>query len=442
MKSAKVVAGLEPENTSQFLILLGTFAANPNCDSQSAVRRFLEGDQPGDGPLPMHGTAESKDQDRRDSHSKSSSRKDDHDDVKGGIDIAKHMDQIDAPTERGKSRGGTRGGPRTQPTSHTAISGVSERPANMDAEIDKCDGSFELTKDLLGSLITKPKLSDKLLSKPPFRFLHDIIMEVIKTTNFGDGLYTSEEVDSANVKEKEQKILFLEKMLKLVGVQLNTMVEAKPQKIVAGLEPQDTNRFLQLLALAAKMMPDSREAVKTAYEQLGLGAPSFSSSPPPATTHAGPSASSSHKDDDDSKRSVDPVPAPRATSARQQQPVADAKDDFNSRGGMNSFAGDDNRGPTGGMDDKPMEDASDAMDRLGDGDDAKKSMRPTTARRRPPKIKDATREVTAKDTAPSMKKTEGIMKDGEGDDDVSHWNLSLFDAHLIRMMQRLLKMND
>jgi TRAF3-interacting protein 1 len=436
VKSAKVVAGLEPENTSQFLILLGTYAANPNCDSQSAVRRFLEGDQPGDGPAPMHGAADSKDQDRRgDSQPKSSSRKDDRDDDKGGIDIAK---QIDAPTERGKSRGGTRGGPRTQPTSHTAISGVSERPANMDAEIDKCDGSFELTKDILGSLITKPKLSDKLLSKPPFRFLHDIIMEVIKTTNFGDGLYTAEEVDSANVKEKEQKILFLEKMLKLVGVQLNTMVEAKPQKIVAGLEPQDTNRFLQLLALAAKMMPDSREAVKTAYEQLGLGTPSFSSSaPPPATSHGGGSSStsSSHKDDDDSKRSADPTPAPRSTSARQQQqqPVADAKDDFSSRGGggMNSFPADDNRGPVGGMDDKPMEDASDAMDRLGDGDEAKKSMRPTTARRRPPKIKDATREVTAKDTAPSMKKTEGIMKDGQGDDDVSFSFLGCLLTHSV-----------
>lgn len=40
-------------------------------------------------------------------------------------------------------------------------------------------------------------------------------------------------------------------------------------------------------------------------------------------------------------------------------------------------------------------------------------MRPTTARRRPPKVKDATREVSAKDVAPSAKKAEGIMRDGE-----------------------------
>ena len=54
---------------------------------------------------------------------------------------------------------------------------------------------------------------------------------------------------------------------------------------------------------------------------------------------------------------------------------------------------------------------------MGDGDgDAKRSMRPTTARRRPPKVKDATREVTAKEVAPSAKKAIGIMKDGEDDE--------------------------
>mmetsp|Transcript_13966 Transcript_13966/g.14568 ORF Transcript_13966/g.14568 Transcript_13966/m.14568 type:complete len:743 (+) Transcript_13966:432-2660(+) len=453
VKAAKVVAGLEPENTCQFLILLGTYAGNPNCDSQSAVRRFLGGggaSEPSKETSSSRNTvAESKDDERRQSVSKPSSRKDDSDDVKGGnIDVPKHMDQMEpsSGTERGKSRSGTRGGAR-QPTSNTGISGVAERPANLDAEIDKCDGSYELTKDLLGSLITKPKLSEKLLSKPPFRFLHDIIMEIIRVTRFADGLYTPEEMDSANVKEKEQKILFLEKMLKVVGVQLNTIVEAKPPKIVAGLEPQDTNRFLQLLAVAARMMPDSREAVRTAYEQLGLGIPPFTSSS---------GSGSQQKDDDEPKRSSEQPSQSQSSSSSQRnsssssrQPVAEAKDDIpsssslnnsSSRGGTSSsVSGDENKRDRerdrdrererererdrdniggGNMDDKPMEDASDTMDRGGDGaDESKKSMRPTTARRRPPKIKESTREVTAKETAPSMKKTEGIMKDGQQDDD-------------------------
>jgi TRAF3-interacting protein 1 len=122
----------------------------------------------------------------------------------------------------------------------------------------RCDGTEATTQALLGSLITRPKLSDKLLSKPPFRFLYDIVVEVTKNTGFAAGLYTPEELE--NVNDKTQKVNFLEKIIKLVGVQLNTLVEAKPVRIVAGYDPQQTNNFLQLLAVAATHVPDSRYA--------------------------------------------------------------------------------------------------------------------------------------------------------------------------------------
>ena len=45
----------------------------------------------------------------------------------------------------------------------------------------------------------KPPLTEKLLSKPSFRFLHDIITEVIKSTCSLKGFYSDTEMNSANV---------------------------------------------------------------------------------------------------------------------------------------------------------------------------------------------------------------------------------------------------
>ena len=55
------------------------------------------------------------------------------------------------------------------------------------------------TQESLGKAIKKPPLTEKLLNKPPFRFLHDIITEVIKNNGTLNGLYSDGELNSANV---------------------------------------------------------------------------------------------------------------------------------------------------------------------------------------------------------------------------------------------------
>ena len=136
--------------------------------------------------------------------------------------------------------------------------GISE----IYGKIEDCDGSPDTTRRLLEPIITRPKLTDKLLGKPPFRFLHDIISEVIRQTSFGSGLYDTAESDSSKVTDKNSKITYLAKLVKLVGMQLNTIVEARPTKIVSGLEPNNTNRLLQLFAVAASFAPNSDHSVR------------------------------------------------------------------------------------------------------------------------------------------------------------------------------------
>ena len=64
------------------------------------------------------------------------------------------------------------------------------------------------TQDTLGKVIKKPPLTEKLLNKPPFRFLHDIITEVIKNTGFFKGLYGADELNSSKVTVRMTKLKY------------------------------------------------------------------------------------------------------------------------------------------------------------------------------------------------------------------------------------------
>ena len=44
------------------------------------------------------------------------------------------------------------------------------------------------TAEMFTSLIEKPRMTDRLLSKPPFKYIFDIVMETIKKTGVGNGI--------------------------------------------------------------------------------------------------------------------------------------------------------------------------------------------------------------------------------------------------------------
>jgi TRAF3-interacting protein 1 len=87
-------------------------------------------------------------------------------------------------------------------------------------------------------------MTEKLLSKPPFRYLHDIFIATMQATGFGNGLYDEAEMDTKANHEKDAKINILAKMITLTEMIVGEKLDVKPSKIVAGLEPDRTNYFL------------------------------------------------------------------------------------------------------------------------------------------------------------------------------------------------------
>lgn len=93
-------------------------------------------------------------------------------------------------------------------------------------------------------LFDKPKMTEKLLSKPPFRYLHDIFLATLAKTGFGNGIFDEAEMDSKSNHEKDAKLNILVKMITLTEMVIGEKIDVKPAKIVAGQEPEKTNAFL------------------------------------------------------------------------------------------------------------------------------------------------------------------------------------------------------
>ena len=113
------------------------------------------------------------------------------------------------------------------------------------------DEYWVVTQQCFEQLFSKPKMTQKLLTKPPFRYLHDIFTATMEATNFGQGLYNEGELDAKAITDKDGKMNFLSKLITLVELCIGEEIDVKPAKIVAGHEPEKTNLLLQCLFKAA-----------------------------------------------------------------------------------------------------------------------------------------------------------------------------------------------
>jgi len=162
-------------------------------------------------------------------------------------------------------------------------------------------------------LIAKPKMTEKYLKKPPFRFLHDIVCEVVRTTEFAKGLYNESESDAANLSDKQAKVDFLNKSISCVAFALAEKIDVSANKIVAGLEADKTNLWLQKLHQAATTCVGAKsdEAVQRVMSGESIAAPKKEKkkkdddAPPPPPPEGGDDAGAAAAGEEEAKKQAD-----------------------------------------------------------------------------------------------------------------------------------------
>ena len=126
---------------------------------------------------------------------------------------------------------------------------------------DDLDATIAHTLTLIHRISSREIANETLLRRPPFRFLHDVAVELMVITGFGMGLWDGDELDAVglrSVEGREGKSRFIAKLAALVCV--GKRVSACPFRvpaILAGQQVDRTTTMLQVGTSSAEGRPPS-----------------------------------------------------------------------------------------------------------------------------------------------------------------------------------------
>ncbi|KDO20892.1 hypothetical protein SPRG_14123 [Saprolegnia parasitica CBS 223.65] len=117
------------------------------------------------------------------------------------------------------------------------------------------DQTYEIAKHIMSwvKLLKSPQVPTKLFSRPPVRFLHDVITQVALNTGYGKDVFSEKDRDYNQLTEKKEKVEYLLKVLQLVQTTFQGVIDVKATdaNILAGKEPEQTMQLLGLFCLGA-----------------------------------------------------------------------------------------------------------------------------------------------------------------------------------------------
>jgi len=118
------------------------------------------------------------------------------------------------------------------------------------ATVDVDDGSVEKTAAMVSAIISKPAMRPKTLQRPPFRFVHDCVVNIMKETGFALDKLTDEEKDTKKLPKANRQAV-LQKVFEITATALGIDIDVSPAKLCAGKECEKTRQFLQYFCIAA-----------------------------------------------------------------------------------------------------------------------------------------------------------------------------------------------